>query len=140
MTQKFDVVIIGSGISGLSSAAFLLKKGKSVLVLEQYRKPGGYLHSFDRFGLLFDTGSHYVGSMDEGEPFRVMLDYLGVNCDEVFVPLNRDAFDIFEFPSMTIKLCGGKANAISRICEYFPDERPANIRRCDLWRSPCRRK
>ncbi len=73
-----DALIIGSGISGLTSAALLSKKGKSVLVLEASSRPGGYMHSFRRFGELFDTGAHYVGSMCPGQPFHTLLNYLGV--------------------------------------------------------------
>lgn len=123
--MNFDVIIIGSGISALTSAILLLKKGKSVLVLEQYVKPGGYLHSFDRFGLTFDTGSHYIGSMNPGEPFRELLSYLGVFHEEAFVPLNQDGFDVFQFPELKIELCAGVDKAIKRISSYFPSQRAA---------------
>ncbi|HEC1791039.1 TPA: FAD-binding protein [Campylobacter lari] len=35
MDVKFDVIIIGSGLGGLSAGAFLARNGKKVLVLEQ---------------------------------------------------------------------------------------------------------
>ena len=40
--DKYDVIIIGSGISGLCSAALLGMEGKKVLVLEKHFKIGGY--------------------------------------------------------------------------------------------------
>ena len=38
--KVYDVVVIGSGISGLTCACILGKLGKKVLVLEQHRSPG----------------------------------------------------------------------------------------------------
>lgn len=37
---EYDVVIIGSGIGGLVSAAYLTRRGVRVLVCEQHRQPG----------------------------------------------------------------------------------------------------
>ena len=46
--DSYDIIIIGSGISGLCSAALLSMEGKSVLVLEKHFKVGGYTHTFKR--------------------------------------------------------------------------------------------
>ena len=61
----FDVVVIGSGISGLTCACILGKLGKKVLVLEQHDRPGGCLHTFKENGFCFSSGNHYIGSLDE---------------------------------------------------------------------------
>jgi phytoene dehydrogenase-like protein len=41
-SRPYDVVIIGSGIGGLTAGAYLAKHGVKVLVCEQGRQPGGY--------------------------------------------------------------------------------------------------
>ena len=46
--EKFDSIIIGSGIGGLCTAALLGIKGKRVLVLEKHFKIGGWTHTFRR--------------------------------------------------------------------------------------------
>ena len=41
----YDVIVVGSGIGGLCSAALLSQMGKKVLVLEQHYTAGGFTHS-----------------------------------------------------------------------------------------------
>jgi len=41
MDEQYDVVIIGAGHNGLVAAAYLLKAGYSVLLLERHATPGG---------------------------------------------------------------------------------------------------
>ena len=128
-TDMYDVILIGSGISALTSAALLAKKGKSVLVLEQYSKPGGYMHSFRRFGLTYDSGAHYFGSLDKGQPFRILLEYLDVLNDEsfaeTFLELDPKAFDVFKFPDGDVSFARGYDNVISELSTLFPNERAA---------------
>ena len=75
--QKWDVVVVGSGIGGLTAAAILSKAGKKVLVLEQHDQAGGCCHTFLDKGYEFDVGIHYVGEMGQGHIFRTILDQVG---------------------------------------------------------------
>ena len=50
ITDRYDVIVIGSGLGGLSVAAILAKEGKKVLVLERHYTAGGYTHVFKRRG------------------------------------------------------------------------------------------
>jgi all-trans-retinol 13,14-reductase len=59
--NQLDVIVIGSGMGGLTCAALLAKQGKRVLVLEQHDVIGGNTHTFVESGFEFDTGLHYVG-------------------------------------------------------------------------------
>ena len=63
--KDLDYIIIGSGIAGLVTAAFLSKIGKKVLVLEQHYVAGGCCHTFNEHGYDFDTGIHYVGNVEK---------------------------------------------------------------------------
>lgn len=57
--DRFDAVIIGSGLGGLSCAAALARQGFKPLVVEQHDKPGGYATAFERpGGFVFDVSLH----------------------------------------------------------------------------------
>lgn len=56
MPENLDAIVIGSGISGLTTASLLAKAGKKVLVLEQHDQAGGCCHTFVEKGFEFDSG------------------------------------------------------------------------------------
>ena len=58
--DAYDVVVIGSGLGGLTAGAMLAKDGRRVLVVERYTRPGGYAHSFSRGGDIFDSAIHLL--------------------------------------------------------------------------------
>lgn len=66
MKEKYDVVIIGTGIGGLICGCYLAKAGLKTLIVEQHDKPGGYCTSFQRKGFKFDVGVHYLGGIKRG--------------------------------------------------------------------------
>ena len=85
-SQLEKVVIIGSGVGGLSSAIILAGLGYDVTVLEKNRDPGGLLRSYKRDGIECEVGVHYLGSLDKGQILRKFFDYLGVTDD---IPVSR---------------------------------------------------
>ncbi len=56
----YDVVVIGSGIGGLTSASLLAKQGLKVLVLEQSERIGGCCSAYERDGYSFDVGAVFI--------------------------------------------------------------------------------
>ena len=72
------VLIIGSGIGGLSTAIILAKLGYDVTVIEKNKQPGGMLRSFVRHGVQCNVGVHYLGALAEGQVLRRCFDYLGI--------------------------------------------------------------
>jgi len=46
--SDYDAIVIGAGLGGLATAAFMAKHGLRPLVLEQHVIPGGYATSFER--------------------------------------------------------------------------------------------
>lgn len=57
--EQYDVVVIGSGLGGLTAANILAREGRSVLLLEQHYKLGGLATWFKRpGGHIFDISLH----------------------------------------------------------------------------------
>ncbi len=72
------IVIIGGGMGGLFTGAFLAKEGCVVTVLEKNREIGGGLQTFRRFGSTFDTGLHTLGGFCTGGTLDRICRYLGI--------------------------------------------------------------
>lgn len=66
------IIVLGSGVAGLSAAHHLVKKGKDVLVLEKENTYGGLCNSFSINGFTFDTFAHI--SFDNEETTYKMLE------------------------------------------------------------------
>lgn len=56
-TKRYDVLVIGGGLSGLTAASLLAKRWLSVCVAEQSDQPGGSCGIFRRGDVTFDQGS-----------------------------------------------------------------------------------
>ena len=54
--NKYEVIIIGSGVGGLCCGAILSLAGKRVLICEAHSQPGGVAHSFNMKGYKFESG------------------------------------------------------------------------------------
>jgi all-trans-retinol 13,14-reductase len=86
-------VIIGSGISGLTAALLLRRRGYDVLVVEQQTQAGGALHRFRRQGVSFDVGFHYTGGLGEGQILRTLWRYCGIESSIPAIAFPDDAAD-----------------------------------------------
>jgi protoporphyrinogen/coproporphyrinogen III oxidase len=54
--QTTDVVIIGAGLTGLTTAYYLKKQGINVILLEKQNRTGGVIHTFQEDGFIFEAG------------------------------------------------------------------------------------
>ncbi|MEM1427299.1 MAG: NAD(P)-binding protein, partial [Cyanobacteria bacterium P01_H01_bin.130] len=78
--ETVDVVVIGSGLGGLSCGGLLARYGLEVLVCESHSIPGGAAHSFTRQGFAFDSGPSLHSGLEgtrSPNPMRHVLDALG---------------------------------------------------------------
>jgi all-trans-retinol 13,14-reductase len=78
LDDRWDAIVIGSGIGGLTAAVLLATHGgKRVLVLERHYRAGGFTHTFNRPGYEWDVGLHYIGQMqDETSAVRRAFDHV----------------------------------------------------------------
>ena len=76
--DNWDVIVIGSGIGGLTAAVLLsMHGGKRVLVLERHYAMGGFTHTFHRPGYEWDVGLHYIGQVqDDTSSVRRAFDHV----------------------------------------------------------------
>src|SRR5512140_1500793 len=76
--DRFDAIVIGSGIGGLGTAAMLAKAAaRRVLVLERHYTAGGFTHAFHRPGFEWDVGVHYIGQVHvRDSPAAALVDYI----------------------------------------------------------------
>ncbi len=122
MSTHFDVIVIGSGIGGLTAALTCAREKRSVLVLEAGKQFGGYTNPFARKHFHFDPGIHYVGEAGPGGSFRHLLDKLGLE-HATFTELDPDGFDHYVFPGYSVKNCVGLDRFRDRLAADFPKER-----------------
>ena len=84
--NKKDVIIAGSGLGGLVCGYILAKNGYHVSIFEKNQQIGGCLQTFVRKGVKFDTGMHYIGSLDEGQQLRSEERRVGKECRSRWSP------------------------------------------------------
>jgi phytoene dehydrogenase-like protein len=78
--MKYDVIVVGSGMAGLTASAFLTKAGKTVLLCEKENTCGGLVNSFERDGFIYDGG---IRAMENSGVLFPMLKLLGLNIEFV---------------------------------------------------------
>ena len=91
--MQYDSIVIGSGLSGLTSALLLARSGRRVLVLEQHSQPAPVVRGFFRGGLYFDSGFHYAGGLGAGGAFRPLFRHLGLESKLELFPFSDSGFD-----------------------------------------------
>ena len=122
MQNKYDVIVIGSGIGGLTAAAILAKQGKKVLVLEKIHIAGGYAVNFKRGDFDFDASLHLInGCRKGGETYNHLKQADVIDKLEFIEPENlyRAIYPDFE---ITVPQNDLKAY-LKKLSSYFPEER-----------------
>lgn len=119
------VVIIGSGLGGLSCAYILQKNGYDVTVLEQGLQLGGCLQCFTRKGAKFETGMHFIGSASEGQTMDKVMRYLGLSDDVRLSALDPEAYNTVALAGERFCFPNGKEAFIERMASYFPSQKDA---------------
>jgi len=123
VSGKYDAVVIGAGLGGLSAATSLARYGLGVLLLERHNVPGGYATSFVRGRYEFEVALHELSGIGppelRGGLYRY-LEHLGVTekVEFLLVPnLYRSVF-----PDIDITLPVGREAFEETLCRAFPDD------------------
>jgi all-trans-retinol 13,14-reductase len=114
------IVIVGSGLGGLVCGYILAKNGYRVTVLEKNSKIGGCLQTFKRKGVLFDTGMHYIGSMERNQILYRFFKYLNLLDNIQLSRLDTSGYDVISIAGEKYKYASGFDNFINTLSEQFP--------------------
>lgn len=120
---KYDVIVLGAGLSGLETAYILSKEGFRVAVLDKNALIGGMIQSFSRKGLLFNTGFNYVASMAKGDLLYRYFSYLDVMDSVHFKQLDKNCFEEVQLGNQCYSLAQGEEKFVENLSKSFPEER-----------------
>ncbi|WP_067651437.1 phytoene desaturase family protein [Nocardia harenae] len=124
--SDWDAIVIGSGMGGMTAAAYLAANGRRTVVLEQGEVLGGCTHVFRRRGYEFEVGVHYLG--DCGRPegnIPSILAGVGAGARVDFRELDPDGFDVLDYPSVRFAVPRGWDAYEARLVETFPRDAAA---------------
>lgn len=117
-------IIIGSGMSGLTSGAYLAKAGYEVIVHEQFPTPGGVTVTVKQDGFGWDIGPLLLEGFAPGDKGRVILEELGVS-DEVPSVHEDRGLSMQEFTLWKPDNYQGPYWRRDALKKIFPEEREA---------------
>jgi phytoene dehydrogenase-like protein len=121
-----NIVIIGSGIGGLSAGIILSLLNFRVTVVEKNQLPGGLMRSYRRSGFDCPVGVHYVGALGENEPLGKMFHVLGIPVDELFTPMGREGIiDRYIFDDLVFDLPTSIDALEKNLRSAFPEHKTA---------------
>ena len=118
MKNKFDYLILGSGISGMTLALLFANNGAKVAVVEQAAVPGGAMQRFRRSGVPLDTGFHFTGGLSDS--FGDMLTVLGIRDLIKTVPVRQKIY--FSDSKNLVELPTGHRELEEYLLQCFPEQ------------------
>jgi len=83
--MKKTVLIVGTGLGGLTTAMRLAKDGYNVEMVEKYHQAGGRLNQLKKDGFTFDLAPSFFSMSYE---FKEFVDYCGIDMPFEFVELD----------------------------------------------------
>lgn len=124
--MQYDVLVIGTGLSGLTAASLLAKRGLRVGALEHGDTPGGSCGIFKRQGAIFDQGSSMLyGFGEQGfNAHRFVMNCL----EEPIDVIRHELLYTVHFKGRAIRFWPDVDRFVEELSDCFPAEREA-IRR-----------
>ncbi|MBI5664492.1 MAG: NAD(P)/FAD-dependent oxidoreductase [Nitrospirae bacterium] len=125
--KKYDDIVVGGGISGLTMALILGMNGRKVLLLEKGPSVGGSVARFYKNGIPFDTGFHFTGGLQNGGILHDILTVLEVLdlIKPIFLSQDRANCFYIESEGMQYEVPYGIDNIKNKFKAYFPEETSA---------------
>ena len=126
--ETVDVAVVGCGLGGLTSAAYLAQAGLKVACFDSHYVAGGCATMFSRGGesqrYNFDVGLHYIGDCRENGAIPQILRGLGIEQD--YLEMDPNGFDELVFPDLRFPIPSDKVLYRDRLVSFFPKRRKAS--------------
>lgn len=124
--SRYDVVVIGAGIGGLTAGALLARAGKKVLIAEAEAQPGGFARAIRSGPYTFDECDHLTWGCGETTTFGpgiidTVLRHLGVRDRCEFVRMDDPIYEA-RFPGLTLSVPHGREAYLEAHLQLFPRE------------------
>jgi len=118
--MKYDIIIIGAGLGGLTAGAKLAREGKKVLVIEQHSQPGGCATTFKRGNYTLEVGLHEMDGPSPRDMKTRIFNELDVFTNVEFIKVPE--FYRFINNRCSVTVPHEPETAIERLSELFPGE------------------
>lgn len=122
--MDYDIIVVGSGITGLASAMFAVKNGKKCLLIEKCPYLGGAVRGFYRDSVYYPYGVSLLGSLNEGELMNLIFEYIGVN-DKIELKefYNKEIFTFINNKYEKLSISSNEQTLIKALSEKFPQDK-----------------
>lgn len=120
MENKFDIIMIGAGLGGLTAGSVLAKTGKKILIVEMHDKVGGFATCFQRKNFKFDVSLHNFGPLFEYQIINKIFNELELLNEIKYI--NFEEYQRLIFPKHDFVIKKGLDNFINFLKKEFPDE------------------
>jgi phytoene dehydrogenase-like protein len=119
---KYDSIVVGGGMAGLTCAAYLAREGRSVLLIEKNMECGGLVNTFSHNGFRFDAG---IRALENAGIIFPMLKELGIEMEVIKSPVSvgvgkeilniRDIKSLDDYSDMLKRLYPGYESETDKI-------------------------
>lgn len=131
--NKYDYVIIGTGLSAITVGALLANAGKKVCLLEAHDTPGGYAHTFKQGDFHFCAQIHYIWGCHEGGIIKEFIKKINLDKEIEFNLYNPEGYDYVKLPDgKTVKIPMGFDKLAENIDKAYPGQKKNVEKFCDI--------
>ena len=124
MSENYDAIVIGAGLSGLAAGIRIAMFGKKVCLLEKHSIPGGLNSFYQRKGVKIDVGLHaltnFAQKKERGLPLTKILKQLRIPYEGL--ELKEQFFSQVHFPEVQLSFNNDVQFLVNEINTHFPHE------------------
>ena len=124
--KKYDSIVAGGGIAGLTSAAFLARSGQKILLIEKNKELGGLVNTFERDGFKFEAGVRALEDAgiifpmlkDLGIELEIVKSHVSVGVEDKIVSI-KDIDSLEEYKNMLIELFPDNESEVNNVLKVI---------------------